>query len=85
MAFDYLKENDWWIRAYHYATICNKLNITKDHPDMTESSYFRDVYVWLPDVRWGNGCMPSCSNLKVRSNGFRENHVGRRVITLDGC
>jgi hypothetical protein len=84
---EYLKDHDWWIRQYNCQRICKKLNINFDENQyMKERANFWDVYVWLPDERWGTECMPSCcrcgSNERVRNNGFRNNHFGRRIIGL---
>ena len=80
-------DNDWWIRRKGFQYICGKLNIQFEADEM-EEAYFRDVYIWLPDERWGvvHG-MPKCpvcrSSEHVGNNGFRDNHYGRRVVALD--
>jgi len=83
---EYLTSHDWWIRAIDRQLLCNKLKLKFGVED-NEDAYFRDIYVWLPDLRWGKACMPTCFRCKtnhyVRNNGFRENHFGRVVITLD--
>ena len=52
-----------------------------------EPSYYHDVYVWLPDVRWGQAAMPICPGCKsarrVGAHCWRDNHFGRRVVDLD--
>lgn len=81
-----LKSNDWWILKHKYKSICRKLNLVFEKDEM-EGAYFQNVYVWLPDERWGTICMPACpkckSNKRVGNNGFWENHFGRRVVALD--
>ena len=81
-----LKKNDWWIDRHQYRSICRLLQIQYKEEE-NEAAYFRKVYVWLPDVRWGPSCMPACakcgSNNTVRNNGFRNNHFGRRIVALD--
>ncbi|CAJ1958310.1 unnamed protein product [Cylindrotheca closterium] len=83
---EFLGENDWWIHRHQYRSICRLLQIQYKEEE-NEAAYFRKVYVWLPDVRWGPSCMPTCakcgSNTTVRNNGFRDNHFGRRVVALD--
>jgi len=78
----FLDEHDWWLRAVHADKICGWLGIK-----CLEPSYYRDVYVWLPDVRWGREAMPFCfgcrSNARVSSHCWRGNHHGRRVVALD--
>ena len=82
-----LKDNDWWIPQRKYSLICQTLKIPFAEEEK-EAVYFRKVYVWLPDVRWGQACgMPACgkcaSNKHVGNNGFQNNHFGRRVVALD--
>ena len=80
-----LDENDWWVRKCHVPKVLKKLKMNA-HP----LAYYRDVYVWLPDVRnWkstGGTCMPSCPNCKsserVGPHAFRDNHFGRVVVDL---
>lgn len=84
---DLLNDNDWWIPQHKYSLICQKLEIPFEEEEK-EAAYFRKVYVWLPDVRWGQACgMPACgkccSNSQVGNNGFQNNHFGRRVVALD--
>jgi hypothetical protein len=78
----FLDEHDWWLRAVHADKICRWLGI-----ECLEPSYYRDVYVWLPDVGWGREARPFCfgfrSNARVPSHCWRGNHQGRRVVALD--
>ena len=78
----FLDLNDWWLRAVHAPKICEWLGIACDEP-----SYYVDIYVWLPDVRWGAVAMPVCpcceSSSAVGSHCWRDNHFGRRIVTLD--
>ena len=77
-----IKENDWWLHSSNALQICNLLGLT-----FSEKSYYRDIYVWLPEVRWGEEGMPSCphcrSNSNVAPHCWRENHAGRRICNLD--
>jgi hypothetical protein len=41
-----LDGNDWWIRKCHVPKVLKKLQM-KANP----LAYYRDIYVWLPDVR----------------------------------
>ena len=47
-----------------------------------EPAYIRDVYVWLPDVRWGRDSMPCCPTCEtathVGNHGFQSKHHARR-------
>ena len=49
-------------------------------------AYYRSVFVWLPDVRWGDEVMPCCPSCKcntdVFSHGFHDSNFGRKVIGL---
>ncbi|KAL3770800.1 hypothetical protein ACHAWU_006359 [Discostella pseudostelligera] len=80
-----LDGNDWWIRKCHVPKVLKKLKLNA-HP----LAYYRDIYVWLPDVRcWkttGGTCMPCCpsckSNERVGPHAFRDNHFGRVVVDL---
>jgi hypothetical protein len=72
-----LSENDWRIPATKANFVCRKLGIDFDEP-----SYYRDIVVWLPDLRFhvdppcpncGRGCKFHC---------WQTNHFGRVVISL---
>lgn len=77
---EHLKDNDWRIRKEHAPKFSRKLGLSE-----TNSAYYRDVYVWLPDIRWP-GCMPCCptclSNDQVGNNGFHTNHFGQLIVGL---
>jgi hypothetical protein len=76
-----LERDDWWIRAIHAQKVWNLLGIEYGEP-----SYYRDVVVWLPQVRWGPSampCCPSCLTLtRVGQHAWRENHIGRRICNM---
>ena len=53
---------------------------------------YRDVYVWLPDIRWPTAAgksemMPDCPhcqiNVRVAPHCFRDNHYGRLIVSLN--
>ena len=71
----------WWLRRHHAPSICKDLEIVFDG----EESYYRDIYVWLPDVRWGDEALPFCPTCEtqqhVRFHAYRDNHFGRVVLT----
>ena len=79
---NHLRKNDWIIRRREAAWIAEKLSIP-----VANKAYYRDVHVWLPDVRWGATLMPSCPNCKTNKDvgvhGFRDNHFGRLVVGLE--
>ena len=77
----HLKENDWWIRKEHARKFAKRLGLKAAH-----YAYYRDIYVFLPDVKYGKEFTPCCPNCKtnksVGNNGFRENHFGRLIVSL---
>ncbi len=77
----HLKENDWWIRNEHARKFAKRLGLKAAH-----HAYYRDIYVFLPDVKYGKEFTPCCPNCKtnksVGNNGFRENHFGRLIVSL---
>ena len=94
---NYLKDNDWIIRSseihrkrvlvYHngnreVTSIAEKLSL-----NVVNKAYYRDVYVWLPDVRWGKELMPSCpackTNKDVGVHGFCDDYFGKLVVRLE--
>ena len=79
-----LVENDWWIRKAQIRRTVKKLKL-----ELSYLAYYREVYVWLPDVRWASipntfmPCCPNCiSNHDVGPHSFRDNHFGRVVVGL---
>ena len=83
----HLRENDWWIRQVHARRIAGKLGMKK-YP----KALYRDVYVWLPDIRWPTAAgksemMPDCPhcqiNVRVAPHCFRDNHYGRLIVSLN--
>lgn len=77
----HLEANDWWIRKENMLYFVKKLGLRRSY-----AAYYRDVYVWLPDIRWGKVCVPCCpsckSNEYVGNNGFQDKHFGRLIIGL---
>ena len=53
----HLKQNDYWLLPCHMATIATKLGLTPRH-----KSYYKRIYVWLSDDRWGELATPCCPN-----------------------
>jgi hypothetical protein len=89
----HLRMNDWWIRKDSYLWFIRKYNKTRekkeDELDEEYKAYYRDVLVWLPDVRWQTPderykpCCPNCkSNARVGPHCFRDNHSGRVIVDL---
>ena len=75
-----LEVDDWWLRASHAHAICALLKLKSP----AEKFYYRDVYIWLPEVRWKGEGMPACPNCKCNSNVQRHGQAdvkdfGRRV------
>ncbi|GFH49181.1 hypothetical protein CTEN210_05657, partial [Chaetoceros tenuissimus] len=97
----HLQENDWYIRQCHMNFVCKKLdkwwkvysqksNRAKHlqfNLKYTALPYYKDIYVWLPDRRWGQRGMPSCPTCKCNNSvgraGWRNDVLGRRVVSLN--
>ena len=76
-----------WLRAERAAWVKGRLSEAEMssaglHLVDWEPAYIRDVYVWLPDVRWGPKAMPCCPTCEtaahVGNHGFQTNHSARR-------
>jgi hypothetical protein len=89
----HLRKNDWWIRKEHYLWFIRMYNKTreKEEDKLNEEykAYYRDVFVWLPHIRWetpDKKYMPYCptckSNARVGPHCFRDNHAGRVIVGL---
>jgi hypothetical protein len=76
--------HDWRIRSFPAKSICTKLGMQID--GNFKVAYQRDIFVWLPDIRWGSGCSPRCPNAGCGRptvyHCWRDNHFGRRVSSL---
>lgn len=81
----YLKKNDYWIQQPDAAMFCSsdKLDLA-----FTEAAYYRDILVWLPEIRWGLAGVPYCTCCRtstwVKFHSYRNNHFGRVVMTSAG-
>jgi hypothetical protein len=77
-----LNQNDWWIRHQQAESLCKKLDILFE-----EIAYYRDIYVWLPEKRWGPVAWPPCPSClqqnKIGAHGWQKNHYARRVATMN--
>ena len=77
-----LEESEWWLRASRARSICSKLGL-----DYGEPSYYRDIYVWLPDERWGEEAKPPCVECEDASevgvHAYQSTHFGRRICGLN--
>lgn len=81
---EHLKQNDWWIRGCHAKHILKRLKLP-----FSELPYYKDIFCWMPEERWGREAMPVCPTCKtnddVSTKGFRYDTLGRRVVSLDDC
>ena len=59
---NHLRSNNWRLHSFHAEVVCRRLGV-----QFAEAAYYRDIVVWLPDVRWGFIAMPPCPNCKVNS------------------
>lgn len=77
-----LKMNSYWIRRENVAKIYKKL---APETDMSHIFYYRDIFVWLPDIQ--HKCRlycPSCnSDKRIGVHGLRGDTYGRRVCDLN--
>ena len=75
-----------WLANHHLSIsrkdgpiIALKLGLVVMH-----ASYYTRVDVWLPELQFGQNCMPSCpcckSNHRVSPHGFHRSHFGRLII-----
>lgn len=75
-----LEASDWWLRASDAPKICQVPEL-----EVSEVYYYRDIHVWLPDLRWG--VLPPCpccgSASRVGAHCWRDNHFGRRIVGLE--
>lgn len=75
---DILKQHDWWLPHTFAKMVCTKLKIPYGQP-----AYYRDIYVWAPDERWGVlPTCPCCLRKAQRAHAWTT-HPGRKVITMD--
>jgi hypothetical protein len=80
-----LEQNGWWLRSEHALFVCKELGITQP----AVRFYYRSIYIWLPDIRYGIDSMPSCPNgccsSNVSSHGFCSgdiSNIARRVTGI---
>jgi hypothetical protein len=79
---NHLRANEFWVRVCHAENMCRALGVAFEN-----QSYCQDVKMWLPHVQHGKALgMPACprheSNSRCGIHGFRDNHFGRRVVSL---
>jgi len=84
---NYLRKNDWVVLKRDALSVAEKLGLHKPvDGQIYHPNYYPVVHFWLPDVRWGEHCMPCCPNCKtnhhVGVHGFRDNHFGRMIVGL---
>jgi hypothetical protein len=81
----HLKRNQYWIRQSDAEAFCSEHKLDLK---FTESAYYRDILVWLPEIRWGHEGTPYCpccrTNTWVKFHSYRSNHFGRVVIKSAG-
>jgi len=81
-----LAARSWWLRAERANWVYQRLSEEEQREAGLvqvdwNALYVRDIYVWLPDVRWP-GTMPACPHClnaeEVGNHGFCDNHYARR-------
>jgi len=79
---NHLRENEWWIRKEHAHRFAARLGVAKQ-----PLAFYRDIFVWLPDIKYGRAFMPCCPNCKSNTRfgniGFRKNHFGRLIFGMN--
>ena len=92
----HLKENGGWIRKEQAERMIQHLRSSKKSPrtysevkikwQKQNKPYYRDVYVYIPDILGLGACRPCCPSCKsdraVSRHGFNANHIGRLVVGL---
>ena len=75
-----LTDNSGWLRSADARDVLMRLSASSDPASWPDAFYIRDIFFWLPDVRWGE--MPTCPrcllNDEVRVHDYRLNHPSRR-------
>ena len=75
-----LRENGWWLRTADARDQLLKLSASSDPAGWLDPFYLRDIFVWLPDIRWGE--MPTCprclSNADVHVHDYQLKQPTRR-------
>ena len=81
---EHLKINDFWIRECHVPYLSKLLQLNFDE-DLRY--YYGDIKCWLPEIQWGETCMPVCPCCKRQKNVMRHDlgnlRKARRVFDLD--
>ena len=52
-----LRDTNFYLRRENFEDYCELLGIK-----FQEAGYYRDVFVWLPDLQYGKRYMPACIN-----------------------
>lgn len=65
-----LSEDGWWLRAKCAADVMANLSASSDPATWPEPFYIRDIFVWLPEERWGE--VPACPTCGSRYRTTRK-------------
>lgn len=63
-----LRENGWWVRAKEAPDVMAGLHADSDPSGWPDPFYLRDIFVWMPDERWGE--MRISSRIHRRKNAM---------------
>ena len=81
----YLKQQGFWLHKTAAPFLVQQLGM----PPTTNTDYFQDIKIWMPDLQWGKLAMPCCpscnSNTHVCVNKATNNHPVRRIISIEKC
>ena len=77
-----LKAEGWWLRAQCAGDVMAQLDAASDPASWPEPFYIRDIFVWLPESRWGE--IPTCptcdSDNDIHPHDFQMDHTTRRKV-----
>lgn len=75
-----LRENGWRLRAADARDTMMQLGADSDPAGWEQPFYIRDIFIWLPDVRWGEmpPCPHCCSTTEVSRHDFLLKQPTRR-------
>ena len=79
-----LKANGWWIYAKHARSMMEQLSASSDPTKWADPFYYRDIFVFIPDVRWPDEQMrcPRCKSSRIGLHDYQLGHPSRSCTDL---
>ena len=79
-----LKANGWWIYAAHARSTMEQLSASSDPTKWPDPFYYRDIFVFLPDVRWPDEQIrcPRCKSSRTGLHDYQLGHPSRSCTDL---